>query len=154
MENSIITTNSIGFFEKLRLWGLSQTISSFIAGNSCCKISIDQHITELDSIHLSNDLDLHNDLLIINGVITHRLKPYLLDVYNQMPEKSWVIAIGGCSIEGGPINSYSALSIQKILPVDVYIPGCPPTESALVHGIHLLKEKIKLGEYSRGKLLT
>jgi len=86
-----------------------------------------------------------SDLLIVEGTVTRKMAPRLRLVYDQMPEPKYVIAMGACSITGGLyFDSYNVLpGIDGILPVDVYVPGCPPRPETLIQGIMLLQEKIK-----------
>ncbi len=86
-----------------------------------------------------------SDLLIVEGTVTRKMAPRLRLVYDQMPEPKYVIAMGACSITGGLyFDSYNVLpGIDGLLPVDVYVPGCPPRPETLIQGIILLQEKIK-----------
>jgi NADH-quinone oxidoreductase subunit B len=84
------------------------------------------------------------DLLSVMGTITHRQAPVLKRVYDQMAEPKWVIAVGACACSGGPYNNYATVQgIDTIIPVDVYIPGCPPRPEAILDGLMKLQARVQ-----------
>jgi NADH-quinone oxidoreductase subunit B len=91
------------------------------------------------------------DLLIVAGTIVDKIAPVLKKIYDQMPEPKYVIAMGACATSGGFYRAYHVVQgIDEVIPVDIWVPGCPPTPEGLMYGILKLKEKIERGEIKRG----
>ena len=86
------------------------------------------------------------DLMIVSGRVSQKMAPVLREIYDQMPEPKWVIAMGDCASCGGVFNNYALVQgVDKVVPVDVYIPGCPPRPESLIDGIIKLKSEIGKG---------
>ncbi len=90
------------------------------------------------------------DLMIVAGRVSQKMAPVLRQVYDQMPDPKWVISMGACASTGGMFNNYALVQgVDQVVPVDVYVPGCPPGPQSLMHGILTLHEKIRSGEIVR-----
>jgi NADH-quinone oxidoreductase subunit B len=90
------------------------------------------------------------DLMIVAGRVSQKMAPVLRQVYDQMTEPKWVISMGACASTGGMFNNYALVQgVDQVVPVDIYVPGCPPGPQSLMHGILMLQEMIMSGEIRR-----
>jgi NADH-quinone oxidoreductase subunit B len=92
------------------------------------------------------------DLMIVAGRVAQKMAPVLRQIYDQMTEPKWVISMGACASTTGVFNNYALVPVDEIVPVDIYVPGCPPRPEMLIDGIMLLHESIKKGDYGSARV--
>lgn len=149
MISELEKTVAFGKVEELKAWSRSNSIFPLTFGLACCAIEMmasgSSHYDLDRSGSFFRTSPRQSDCMIVSGTVTKKMAPVLRTLYDQMPEPKWVIAMGSCATAGGPyIHSYNVVNgVDKIVPVDVYIPGCPPNPAALIYGINQLKEKIR-----------
>jgi len=143
LGENIVTTS----LDSLVNWARKSSIWPMTFGLACCAIEM------MATGAAKHDLDRFGiifrasprqaDCIIIAGTVTKKMLPVIKVVYEQMPEPKWVVAMGACACSGGIFDTYSVVQgIDEALPVDVYIPGCPPRPEALLYGLLKLQDKI------------
>jgi NADH-quinone oxidoreductase subunit B len=136
--------------EELYNWGRSNSIWPLQFGLACCAIEMIAAATARFDIarfgaEIFRPSPRQADLMIVSGTVTKKMAPQVVRLWNQMPEPKYCIAMGACAISGGPFKQgYNVLKgIDRFIPVDIYIPGCPPRPEALLNGLMELQKKIK-----------
>jgi NADH-quinone oxidoreductase subunit B len=137
--------------EKAVAWAQSSSIWPDTFGLACCAMEMIAVVTPRYDIarfgaEVFRSSPRQADLLIVSGRVSHKMAAPLRQIYDQMLEPKWVIAMGACASSGGMFSNYAILQgVDKIVAVDVHVPGCPPRPEALLEGIVRLQEKIKAG---------
>lgn len=136
--------------EELYNWGRSNSVWPLNFGLACCAIEmIAASMARFDISRFGSEVfrpsPRQADLLIVSGTVTKKMAPQVVRLWNQMPEPKYCIAMGACAISGGPFKQgYNVLKgIDRYIPVDIYIPGCPPRPEALLNGLLALQQKIR-----------
>ncbi len=140
---------TITTLDKIYNWGRRSSVWPMMFGLACCAIEmICTAASRFDfsrfGMEVMRPSPRQSDLMLVSGTVTKKMVPQIVRLYNQMPEPKYVVAMGACASGGGPFKEgYNVVSgIDRYLPVDVYIPGCPPTPQALLHGLITLQRKI------------
>ena len=137
---------------RLQDWSREKSLWPVMFGLACCAIEMmASSASKYDIARFGSELfrpsPRQADLMIVSGRVSQKMAPVLREVYDQMPDPKWVIAMGDCAACAGVFNNYAVLQgVDKIVPVDVYIPGCPPRPEALLDAIVKLQERIGKGQ--------
>ena len=145
MEGQVAVTT----LERIYNFGRRSSLWPMLFGLACCAIEIicaqaSRYDMSRFGMEVMRPSPRQSDVMIVAGTVTKKMIPAIVRLYNQMPEPKYVIAMGACASGGGPFKEgYNVVAgVDKFIPVDVYVPGCPPTPQALVAGMIKLQEKI------------
>jgi len=130
-------------------WSRTRAMWPMLFGLACCAIemmSTQASVYDMSrfGMELMRPSPRQSDLMIVAGRVTRKMAPVLRQLYDQMPEPKWVLSMGDCASCGGVFNNYAIVQgVDEIVPVDIYVAGCPPRPEQLIHGIMTLHERVK-----------
>ena len=146
LEDSVFPTKLSALVD----WGRRNSMWPFPMGLACCAIEMMAVVaSRFDMARFGAEAlrfsPRQADLMLIAGTVSKKMAPAIKLLYEQMPNPKYVISMGACATNGGPYTEYDRVlqGVDKVVPVDIYVPGCPPTAEALVYGILLLQKKIR-----------
>jgi NADH-quinone oxidoreductase subunit B len=141
---------AITSLDRIYNWGRAASVWPLMFGLACCAIEMictaaSRYDLARFGMEIMRPSPRQSDLMIVSGTVTKKMMPAVVRLYNQMPEPKYVMAMGACASGGGPFKEgYNVVSgVDKFIPVDVYVPGCPPTPQALLNGLMKVQEKIR-----------
>lgn len=140
--NVLVTT-----LDQIYNWSRKSSMWPLLFGLACCAIEMiaagtSRHDISRTGQELFRASPRQADLMIVSGRVSNKMAPVIKRIYDQMSAPKWVIAMGICASAGGPFNNYAIIQgVDKIIPVDVYVPGCPPRPESLLYALELLREK-------------
>jgi NADH-quinone oxidoreductase subunit B len=147
----------LGKLDDIINWGRSNSLWSLTFGTSCCGIEFmavgcARYDFSRFGFEVTRNSPRQADIIMCAGTITNKMAPVFKRLYDEMAEPKYVVAVGGCTISGGPFKSsyHVVRGISELVPVDVYIPGCPPRPEAILYGMMQLQRKVKIEKFFGG----
>jgi NADH-quinone oxidoreductase subunit B len=131
-------------------WAQSSAIWPMTMGLACCAIEMMSIVSpKYDTARFGAEVFRSSprqaDLMIVSGRVSNKMAPVLRQLYEQMPDPKWVISMGACASSGGVFDNYAIIPVDTFLPIDIYVPGCPPSPDALIYSLMQLRREIRAG---------